>query len=90
VASLGFLRPALGRGRRRLTLAESSARSPLFPFIKMLGDHLTLMRWVVTFVIAYAAIAMLRSARRSLPDAPVRSCPDSLCQRSASLPVPNA
>jgi hypothetical protein len=27
------------------------------------------MRWVVTVVIAYAAIAMLRSARTSLPDA---------------------
>jgi hypothetical protein len=36
----------------------------------MLGDHLTLMRWGVTVVIAYAAIAMLRSARASLPDAP--------------------
>jgi hypothetical protein len=29
----------------------------------MLGEHLTLMRWIVTVVIAYAAIAMLRSAR---------------------------
>jgi hypothetical protein len=38
----------------------------------MLGDHLTLMRWVVTGVIAYAAIAMLRSAWEPQPDAPVR------------------
>jgi hypothetical protein len=37
----------------------------------MLGDHLTLMRWAVTVVIAYAAIAMLNSARVSEPDAPV-------------------
>ena len=36
----------------------------------MLGGHLTLMRWVVAGVIAYAAIAMLRSARASQPDAP--------------------
>jgi hypothetical protein len=42
----------------------------------MLGDHLTLMRWVVTVVIAYAAIAMLRSARASLPDAPVAIVPE--------------
>jgi hypothetical protein len=39
---------------------------------QMLGDHLTLMRWVVTGVIAYAAFAMLRSAWEPQPDAPVR------------------
>ena len=39
----------------------------------MLGDHLTLMRWVVTGVIAYAAFAMLRSAWEPRPDAPVRT-----------------
>jgi hypothetical protein len=46
----------------------------------MLANHLTLMRWVVTGVITYAAIAMLRSARASQPDAPVREEPgqDSL------------
>jgi hypothetical protein len=42
-----------------------------FPLVKMLGDHLTLMRWVVTGVITYAAIAMLCSARTSQSDAPV-------------------
>jgi hypothetical protein len=41
-----------------------------FPLVKMLGDHLTLMRWVVTVVIAYAAIAILHSALASQPDAP--------------------
>jgi len=44
--------------------------------VKTLGDHLTLMRWVVTGVIAYAAIAMLRSARASQPDAPVPTVPE--------------
>ena len=42
----------------------------------MLGDHLTLMRWVVTVVIAYAAIAMLRSALTSQPDAPLPTVPE--------------
>jgi len=34
------------------------------------------MRWVVTVVIAYAAIAMLRSAQVSQPDAPVPTVPE--------------
>jgi hypothetical protein len=34
------------------------------------------MRWAVTVVIAYAAIAMLRSARASQPDAPVPTLPE--------------
>jgi hypothetical protein len=75
VASLGFLRsgrfaPAVAVG---LTLGGIVGTFAAFPFVKMLGDHLTLMRWVVTGIIAYAAIAMLRSAVASQPDAPVPS-----------------
>jgi hypothetical protein len=73
VASLGFLRsgrfaPAVAVG---LTLGGIVGTIAAFPFVKMLGDHLTLMRWVVTGVITYAAIAMLRSARVSEPEMPV-------------------
>jgi hypothetical protein len=73
VASLGFLRsgrfaPAVAVG---LTLGGILGTVTAFPLVKLLGDHLTLMRWAVTLVIAYAAIAMLRSARASEPDAPV-------------------
>ena len=39
----------------------------------MLGDHLTLMRWVVTAVIAYATFALLRSAWEPQRNAPVRT-----------------
>jgi len=42
----------------------------------MLDNHLTLMRWVVTGVITYAAIAMLCSARASQSDALVRTPPE--------------
>jgi MFS family permease len=71
VASLGFLRtgrfaPAVAVG---LTLGGIVGTIAAFPLVKMLGDHLTLMRWAVTGVIAYAAIAMLRSARASQPGA---------------------
>src|SRR5579863_8012616 len=73
VASLGFLRsgrfaPAVAVG---LTVGGIVGTIAAFPLVKMLGDHLTLMRWVVTGVITYAAIAMLRSARASQADAPV-------------------
>jgi uncharacterized membrane protein YfcA len=73
VASLGFLRsgrfaPAVAVG---LTLGGIVGTVAAFPLVKMLGDHLTLMRWVVTGVITYAAIAMLSSARTSQSDAPV-------------------
>jgi hypothetical protein len=33
--------------------------------VKTLAGHLTLMRWLVTGVITYAAITMLRSAFRA-------------------------
>jgi len=39
-----------------------------FPLVKTLAGHLTLMRWVVTGVITYAAITMLRSAMRPASD----------------------
>jgi uncharacterized membrane protein YfcA len=66
VASLGFLRsgrfaPAVAVG---LTLGGIVGTLAAFPLVKLLADHLTLMRWVVTGVIAYAAVAMLRSARQ--------------------------
>ncbi len=78
VASLGFLRsgrfaPAVAVG---LTLGGIIGTFAAFPLVKTLGDHLTLMRWAVTGVIAYAAIAMLRSARVSQPDAPVPAVPE--------------
>ncbi len=64
VASLGFIRsgrfaPAVAVG---LTLGGFVGVIAAFPLVKMLADHLTLMRWAVTGVIAYAAVAMLRSA----------------------------
>lgn len=64
VASLGFLRtgrfaPAVAVG---LTLGGVVGTLAAIPLVTSLGDHLTLMRWVVTAVIVYAAIAMLRSA----------------------------
>ena len=64
VASLGFIRsgrfaPAVAVG---LTLGGLVGVIAAFPLVKMLGAHLTLMRWAVTGVIAYAAVAMLRSA----------------------------
>jgi uncharacterized membrane protein YfcA len=64
VASLGFLRSgrfaqgsALG-----LTIGGIIGTLLALPLIKSLADHLTLMRWLVIGVIAYAAVTMLRSA----------------------------
>jgi uncharacterized membrane protein YfcA len=73
VASLGFLRsgrfaPAVAVG---LTVGGIVGTLAAFPLVKMLENHLTLMRWGVTGVITYAAIAMLSSARASQPDAPL-------------------
>jgi uncharacterized membrane protein YfcA len=72
VASLGFVRsgrfaPAVAFG---LTLGGIVGTLAAFPVVKVLGDHLTLMRWVVTAIITYAAIAMLRSARTTQAVAP--------------------
>jgi len=65
VASLGLLRsgrfaPAVAVG---LTIGGVVGTVAAFPLVKTLGDHLTLMRWVVTGIITYAALSMLRSAR---------------------------
>ncbi len=77
VAAVRFLRsgrfaPAVAVG---LTLGGIVGTLAAFPVVKLLGDHLTLMRWVVTGIITYAAIAMLRSARAAEPDAPVPTLP---------------
>jgi uncharacterized membrane protein YfcA len=76
VASLGFVRsgrfaPGVAVG---LTVGGIVGTFAAFPLIKRLGDHLTPMRWVVTCVIAYAAVAMLRSATAGI-DAPVPTLP---------------
>jgi uncharacterized membrane protein YfcA len=73
VASLGFLRsgrfaPAAAVG---LTVGGIVGTLAAFPLVKMLAGHLPLMRWVVTAVITYAAVAMLNSARVSQADAAV-------------------
>jgi hypothetical protein len=78
VASLGFLRsgrfaPAVAVG---LTLGGIVGTIAAVPLVNLLGHHLTLMRWVVTLVITYAAIAMLRSARASQPDELVSTVPE--------------
>lgn len=66
VASLGFVKSgryanAVAVG---LTIGGTVGVLLALPLIKMLGDHLAVMRWVVTGVITYAAVAMLRSAMR--------------------------
>lgn len=78
VASLGFLRsgrfaPAVAVG---LTLGAIVGTIAAFPLVKTLGNHLTLMRWAVTAVIAYAAFAMLRSAQAPEPDVPLSTVPE--------------
>jgi uncharacterized membrane protein YfcA len=79
VASVGFLRsgrfsPAVAIG---LTLGGIVGTLAAFPLVKTLGQHLTLMRWVVTVVVAYAAIAMLRSAGAAQPAAAVPVAPNA-------------
>jgi hypothetical protein len=66
VASLGFLRtgrfaPGVAVG---LTLGGIVGTLAAIPLVTRLADHLALLRWGVTAVIFYAAIAMLRSAAR--------------------------
>jgi uncharacterized membrane protein YfcA len=72
VASLGFLRsgmfaPAVAMG---LTLGGIVGTLAAVPLVSVLADHLTVMRWLVTGVITYAAIAMLRSAMATPAEAP--------------------
>ena len=72
VASLGFLRSgrfshgcALG-----LTLGGLLGTLCAFPLVTRIANHLTLMRWLVIFVIVYAAVSMLRSARAPISGLP--------------------
>jgi uncharacterized membrane protein YfcA len=67
VASLGFLRSGRFAPGVALGLTAGGVLGTLiaFPLVKTLGDHLTLLRWVVIGVITYAAVSMLRSARLS-------------------------
>ena len=69
VASVAFVRsgrfsPAVAVG---LTLGGIVGTLAAFPFVRVLSDHLTLLRWAVTAIITYAAIAMLRSALEREP-----------------------
>jgi uncharacterized membrane protein YfcA len=69
VASLGFVKSgrysnAVAVG---LTIGGTVGVLLALPLVKMLSHHLTVMRWVVTGVIAYAAVAMLRSAFAQSP-----------------------
>jgi uncharacterized membrane protein YfcA len=66
VASLGFLKtgrfaPGVAVG---LTLGGVVGTLLAFPLVTTLGEHLTLLRWVVIGVITYAAVTMLRSAAK--------------------------
>jgi hypothetical protein len=72
IASLGFVRtgrfaPAVAVG---ITVGGLVGTLAAFPLVKVLSDHLTLLRWVVTAVITYAAAAMLRSAMQGGPVVP--------------------
>lgn len=65
VASLGFLKSgrfsqgcALG-----LTIGGVVGTLCAFPLVTAVASHLALMRWLVTVVVVYAAVSMLRSAR---------------------------
>jgi uncharacterized membrane protein YfcA len=51
-----------------LTVGGIAGALLAFPLVKTLAGHLTLMRWVVTGVITYAAVTMLRSALHSAGD----------------------
>jgi len=72
VATLGFLRSgrfshgcALG-----LTIGGFLGTLCAFPLVKLIAEHLTLMRWLVIVVIIYAAVSMLRSAQAPIPILP--------------------
>lgn len=67
IASLGFLKtrrfaPEVAVG---LTVGGVCGTLLAFPLVKTLGDHLTVLRWVVIGVVTYAAVSMLRSATPS-------------------------
>jgi hypothetical protein len=66
IASLGFLKSGRFAQGAAIGLAIGSTIGSLLalPVIKSFADHLTVLRWIVIGVIAYAAVAMLRSAIR--------------------------
>lgn len=72
VAALGFLRSGRFSHGCALGLTPGGLLGTLcaFPFVNLISQHLTLMRWFVIVVIIYAAVSMLRSARASVPDSP--------------------
>jgi uncharacterized membrane protein YfcA len=66
VAGIRFIKSGRFSSRAAFGLTVGGVAGALlaFPLVKTLAGHLTLMRWVVTGVITYAAITMLRSASR--------------------------
>ena len=64
VATLGFLRSGRFSHGCAVGLTVGGVLGALcaFPLVKRIGEHLTLMRWLVIVVIIYAALSMLRSA----------------------------
>ena len=66
VASVGFVKSGRYANAVAIGLTIGGIVGVLLalPLVKMLGNHLAVMRWVVTGVITYAAVAMLRSALR--------------------------
>jgi len=65
VASLGFFRSGRFAHIPSLGLATGSIAGVLVAFYIVKSLPLTMMRWLVTAVVTYAALAMLRSARAS-------------------------
>lgn len=65
VAAIGFIKSGRFSHESAVGLSIGGIVGTLcaFPLVKAVGDHLTLMRWLVIGVILYAAVSMLRSAR---------------------------
>jgi uncharacterized membrane protein YfcA len=70
VAMLGFLRTGRFSHRCALGLTIGGFLGTLcaFPLVKVMGAHLSVMRWLVIVVILFAAVSMLRSLRTSRPE----------------------
>ena len=66
IAGIRFIKSGRFSSQAAVGLTIGGIVGTLFavPFVKALGGHLTLMRWVVIGVITYAAMAMLRTAYR--------------------------
>jgi hypothetical protein len=67
LAGLGFVKSGrFAQGAAvGLTIGSTIGTLLALPLVKMLADHLTVLRWMVIGVITYAAVAMLRSAAGS-------------------------